>query len=98
LDIVFSKNKSSAMLLKPLESKIFALDTGFYPIGSESFYVDTKPVYLTREGLLNYLKGDVSVEKQRFFDASELYLYERRTGIALNKNKKTTEEGMLLCG
>jgi len=95
LDIVFSETSGSAMLLKPLESKPLTLDTALYSLGSESFYVDTKPVYLARQGLLSYLQGDMSVENKRFFDASELYLYERRTGIALNKNKKTAEKGML---
>jgi len=95
LDIVFSENDDSAMLLKPLEGKPFELDTGFYSLTSESFYVGTKPGYLSREGLFKYLQGDVPVENQRFFGASELYQYERRTGIALDKNKKTTEESML---
>lgn len=93
MDIVFSED--TAMLLKPLEDKTFALDNGLYSLISDSFYVDHKPFYLSREGLVKYLQGYVPIEKEQFFDAFQLYQHERRTGIMLNKNKKTADEGML---
>ena len=96
LDIVFSERNGSAMLLKPLENKIFTLDTAFYSLVSQSFYVDTQALYLAKEGFLRYLQGDLPAEYQKLFKkTADLYEYERRTGIALKRDTKTTEEGML---
>jgi len=95
LDIVFSEKNDSAMLLKPLENNIFALDTAFYSLISQSFYVRTEALYLKREGFFKYLQGGLPAEYQEFFEkTTDLYGYERRTGIALRRDMKTTEEGM----
>jgi CRISPR-associated protein Cmr3 len=93
-DVVFSED--SAMLLKPLEGTPLALDNGLCPLMSDSFYVDYRSAaYLSREGLINYLQGEVPLEKEHILGSSKLYQHERRTGITLNKDKKTTDEGML---
>jgi CRISPR-associated protein Cmr3 len=96
LDIVFSERNGSAMLLKPLENKIFELDTEFYSLISQSFYVDTQSLHVTREDMLRYLQADLHDEHRQIFKkTADLYEYETRAGIALNKDTKTTEEGML---
>ncbi len=100
LDIVFSDSMDfqekdrRPMLLKPLEHKIFELDKNLFSLASQSFYVKTEPFYLSRTDLIQYLQGDAP-ENWRFYRASELYEYERRTGIGLNRARKISEEGMI---
>ncbi|MEM4094745.1 MAG: type III-B CRISPR module-associated protein Cmr3 [Thermoplasmatales archaeon] len=97
-DLVKSEfDKNRKLLLKPSTSDIFGT-TDIYPVmpGPEgSFYIkEHEDEFITRSGLEKYLKGEIP-NSDAFVSKSRVFFEERRVGIELDKNKKTTKEGML---
>lgn len=94
LDLVVDDKNKSIEALKPIRAEILSGD-GNSLVGTDSFYMEPSTARLVNlESLVDYLLGSTpsynSIVKE-----TEVFEYERRFGIALDKKTKTTEEGML---
>lgn len=97
-DIVrYEDNRDSKLLLKPCKFDKFKINDDIYPVMSKpngSFYVKEDKEFITRSGLERYLEEGDTSNANAFIPKSSVIFEERRVGIELDKDKKTTKEGM----
>lgn len=94
LDVVQQEDeeKREFDLLKPKENELLKLGSCYPLVADGSYYVKALGGFLPREEFLRYLDGEIPNNRT---PTKEIYGYERRFGIGLEKDKKLTEESML---
>lgn len=64
------------------------------PGNAKSDFFESAEEFITEEGFSQYLKGQ-ALKREFFIERTKYYDTEKRTGIKINKDRKTVEEGCL---